>query len=65
MIALTKLNNQAFVLNAELIKYVESTPDTMITLVNGERIIVKETSADVVRKVVDYGRMLRRLLEPS
>lgn len=65
MIALTKLNNQAFVLNAELIKYVESTPDTMITLVNGERLIVKESTQDVIHKVVDYGRMLRRLVEPS
>jgi flagellar protein FlbD len=65
MIALTRLNNQSFVLNAELIKYVEETPDTMITLTTGERILVKEAMDDVIKKVVDYGRMLRRLLEPS
>ena len=65
MVALTKLNNQAFVLNAELIKYIESTPDTMITLTTGDRLIVKESLDDVVRKVIDYGRMLRRLMEPS
>lgn len=65
MIALTKLNNQAFVVNADLIKFVESTPDTLVTLTTGERLLVKETNAEVIRRVIQYGRMLRRLLEPS
>ncbi len=65
MIALTKLNNNPFVLNAELIKFIESTPDTMITLATGDRLIVKEHADEVIRRVVDYGRLLRRLLEPS
>jgi flagellar protein FlbD len=65
MIPLTKLNNQPFVVNAELIKFVETTPDTLLTLTTGERILVKESSDEVVRRVVHYGRMLRRLLEPS
>ncbi len=65
MIPLTKLNNQPFVVNAELIKFIESTPDTMLTLTTGDRLIVKETADDVIRKVVQYGRMLRRLIEPS
>ena len=65
MIALTKLNNSAFVVNAELIKFIESTPDTMITLTSGERLLVKESTDEVIRRVIHYGRMLRRLLEPS
>jgi flagellar protein FlbD len=65
MIALTKLNSQSFVVNADLIKYVESTPDTLITLTSGERILVKEPTDEVVRRVIQYGRMLRRLLDPS
>jgi len=65
MIALTKLNNQAFVVNAELIKFIEQTPDTLVTLTTGERILVKETQGEVIQRVVQYGRMLRRLLEPS
>jgi len=65
MIALTKLNNSAFVVNADLIKFIESTPDTMVTLTTGERLLVKESAADVIRKTIDYGRMLRRLLDPS
>ena len=65
MISLTKLNNQPFVVNAELIKYIESTPDTMITLTTGDRLLVKEDAPEVIRKVIDYGRMLRRLIEPT
>jgi len=65
MIAVTKLNNQPLVVNAELIKFIESTPDTLLTLTTGERILVKDTADDVIRKVVHYGRMLRRLMEPS
>jgi flagellar protein FlbD len=65
MIGLTKLNNQMFVVNAELIKFIESTPDTLVTLTTGERILVKESTDEVIRRVVQYGRMLRRLLEPS
>jgi flagellar protein FlbD len=65
MIGLTKLNNQSFVVNADLIKFVESTPDTLLTLTTGERILVKESTDEVVRRVVQYGRLLRHLLEPS
>jgi flagellar protein FlbD len=65
MIPLTRLNSHPFVVNAELIKFIESTPDTMITLTTGERLIVRETETEVIRKVIEYGRMLRSLLEPS
>jgi flagellar protein FlbD len=65
MIPLTKLNNQAFVVNADLIKFIESTPDTLVTLTTGERILVKESSDEVIRRAVQYGRTLRRLLDPS
>ena len=58
MIPLTKLNHQAFVVNAELIKFIESTPDTMVTLTTGERLLVQETTDEVIRRVVEYGRTL-------
>lgn len=53
------------VINAELIKTVESLPDTTLTLLDGQRIIVRESQDEVVRKAIDYGRMLRKLLAPS
>ncbi len=56
MIRLTHLNGQPFVLNAELIRYVESKPDTYITLTCGERLIVRETVDDVLNLALDYQR---------
>jgi flagellar protein FlbD len=61
MIRLTRLNDRAFVLNGELIKYIEETPDTIITLVNNERILVKESADVVIDRVIAYGRTLRSL----
>lgn len=54
MIKLTRLGGEAFVLNAELIKYVESRPDTYITLTTGDRFVVCETPDDVVRRAIEY-----------
>ncbi|MEO0511710.1 MAG: flagellar FlbD family protein [Planctomycetota bacterium] len=62
MINLTRINGRAFILNAELIRTVESTPDTTLTLTNGERMIVQEPPDEVVRRAVDYGRHLRGVL---
>ncbi len=65
MITVTRLNGKQFVLNAELIRTVEENPDTTITLVNGDHMIVKEDMRRVVELVVEYGRSLRRMLPPS
>jgi len=59
MIAVTRINGSAFILNAEQIKLLESTPDTMITLLSGERLIVKESVEEVVQRAVEYGRSIR------
>lgn len=65
MITLTRLNGKPFVVNAELIRTVESNPDTTITLINGDHMIVAESMQDVVDKAIEYGRSLRKLLPPS
>ena len=59
MIRVTRLNDQPMVLNAELIKTVEETPDTMLTLINGEHVIVKETMDEIIRRAIDYTRHVR------
>jgi flagellar protein FlbD len=59
MIMVTRLNGQRFVLNAELIKIVEATPDTTIRLTNGESYIVLESTEEVVDRAVEYGQLLR------
>jgi flagellar protein FlbD len=65
MIKLTRLNGQPFVVNAELIRTVEALPDTTITLINGDHMIVRESMEQVVERVVEYGRSLRRMLNPT
>ena len=65
MITVTRLNGKQFVVNAEVIRTVESNPDTTIILMNGDHIIVKEDMSRVVELAIDYGRSLRRLLPPS
>lgn len=59
MIVLTRINDRKLVVNAELIKTVEETPDTTLTLLNGERLLVKESMEEVVRRAVEYGRQVR------
>ena len=59
MIALHRLNGQVITVNAELIETIESTPDTIIRLVNGHRYIVTETMEHVVELVVQYRRKAR------
>jgi flagellar protein FlbD len=54
MIQLTRLNNSALVVNSDLIKFVEQAPDTVITLLNGEKILVRESAAEVTTRVVRF-----------
>jgi len=60
MITLTRLNGQAFVMNAEKIRYVEATPDTVVCCDTGEKMMVRETLAEVTRRAIDYARLIRR-----
>jgi uncharacterized protein YlzI (FlbEa/FlbD family) len=54
MIELTRLNGAPMVLNSDLIKTAEASPDTMLTLINGEKLIVRENTAEVVERVLAY-----------
>jgi flagellar protein FlbD len=62
MIKLTrfKTKDHEFLLNAELIETVEETPDTVITLVNGNKVIVEEDMDEIMRLVIEYRRSLNR-----
>ncbi len=65
MITVTRLNGKPIVVNAERIRSVEENPDTTITLINGDHIIVQESMAQVVDRAVQYGRSLRKMLPPD
>jgi len=60
MIALTRLNGQSFVINAEKIRTVESTPDTVVCCDTGEKLMVKESLTEVMRRAIEYARLIRR-----
>lgn len=61
MITLTRLDDRTIVVNAELIKMIESAPDTIITLINGDALIVRESVDEVVARSIDYARRIRGL----
>ena len=58
MIELTRLNQKPLTVNSDLIKFVENTPDTVITLVSGEKFVVLESAEAIVEKVVEFRRRL-------
>ena len=62
MIELTRLNGNPMVLNSDLIKTAEASPDTMLTLINGEKLIVREDTAEVVERVLAYRARLLALV---
>ena len=62
MIQLTRLNGTPIVLNSDLIKTAESSPDTMITLINGEKLIVRESCDDISERVLEYRARLLALV---
>lgn len=64
MIQLTRLNHHPLVLNSDLIKFVEQAPDTVITLVSGEKIVVCEPAREVLERVVLYRRAILQATMP-
>jgi flagellar protein FlbD len=62
MITVTRLNGQPFVINADKIRYVEQTPDTVICCDTGEKMMVKESIHEITRRAIEYARLVRRPL---
>jgi len=54
MIELTRLNGRAILLNSDLIKTAEASPDSVLTLINGEKVIVREELGVVVERILAY-----------
>ena len=62
MITVTRLSGKPMVVNVDLIRSVEENPDTTITLVNGDHIIVKESMRELVERSIEYGRHMRTMV---
>jgi flagellar protein FlbD len=56
MIQLTRLNSKPLVVNSDLIKTIEYAPDTVITLVNGDKIVVRESGEEILSRIVEFRR---------
>lgn len=58
MIQLTRLNKQPLVVNSDLIEFIENAPDTVITLVTGEKVVVSESTEDILERIVTFRQRL-------
>ena len=59
MIHVTRINHLPLVLNSDLIEHLESTPDTVISLTNGQKLVVLESVEEVVKRVKDFRRSIQ------
>lgn len=64
MIKVTRLNNSEIVINDDLIEFVESIPDTIISLTDGKKIMVKETPDEIIKRVADFRRLVAGIDSP-
>jgi len=56
MIYLTRLNNKVFAINPDLIETLEATPDTVVTLTNEKKYVVKESITEIIERITDFRR---------
>ena len=58
MVYVTRLNHTTIVLNSDLIEHIEGTPDTLISMSNGQRLMVLESAEEIVNRVVEFRRRI-------
>jgi flagellar protein FlbD len=65
MTRLTSLNNQPLVVNSDLITFVEEAPNTVLTLVTGEQLVVRESDGSVLDKIGEFRRSMLKQGKPG
>lgn len=58
MIHVTRINRVPLILNSDLIEHIETTPDTVISLTNGQKFMVLESADEVIRRVIGFRRRI-------
>jgi flagellar protein FlbD len=58
MIQLTRINHQAITVNSDLIEHVEATPDTVLALTTGQKLMVLESPGEIVKRVIEFRRRI-------
>lgn len=59
MIKVSRLNREEFFINSDLIEFIEETPDTVISLQSGRKVVVSERADEIVRRIMQYKRALQ------
>lgn len=62
MIQVTRLNGEQFFVNSDMVEFIESTPDTVITLTSGRRVVVRETPEQLLERTVVFRREIHTKL---
>ena len=57
MIKLTRFDGSEIAVNAELVKFVESAPDTIVTLISDQKLLVLENVDEVIARIIEYKRL--------
>ena len=65
MIQVTRLNHLPLILNSDLIEHIEATPDTVVSLTTGQKIMVLESAEEIVERVVQFRRMIHPMIDLS
>ncbi|PKM80893.1 MAG: flagellar protein FlbD [Firmicutes bacterium HGW-Firmicutes-14] len=58
MIRVTRMNGFDLIINAELIEFIESTPDTVLTLTTGKKFVLKDSVQDIIDRIIDYRKSI-------
>jgi flagellar protein FlbD len=58
MVMVTRLNGEQFYVNPDLIEFIEETPDTVISMTTGRKIVVQESAESIIRSIVQLKKML-------
>jgi flagellar protein FlbD len=61
MIHVTRINQQPLVLNSDLIEQIEATPDTVITMTNGQKLVIADSAQAVIEKIVTFRRLIHQV----
>jgi flagellar protein FlbD len=62
MIAVTKLNKEEIIINADLVESIEATPDTIITLTTDRKMTVRDSVEEVVKKIIRYKQITHQTI---
>jgi flagellar protein FlbD len=58
MIEVTRLDGHSYYVNPHQIEYIETTPDTTLTMLSGKRLVVKESYQEILERIVRYRRLI-------